>query len=268
MIEVAVKLGLLYIAIMWQERMTGWQCLMRPLVLAPLSGLIMGDLTQGIIIGAALESVYMGISSIGGATPADPPTAAIITTAFAILTDAGMEAAIALSIPIGTVMASFNNLCTPIWAGLAPMLTKQITNGKVKQFEITAHLLNLAAVTVPGIACMAAIALGVEGLQAFLNMMPAWVMTGLGAASSMMMAVGFGILTSMIWSNDIGYFFFFGYVLVKYLSMDILAVAILGAIFAVTIFLSEKKLNDLKNSGSAAVAGDRIKDTEEEEEFF
>lgn len=267
MIAVGLKLGLLYAFIMWFDgRILSWSCLMRPIVLAPLSGLVMGDVGTGILMGAALESVYMGISSIGGATPADAPLAAIITTAFAILTDAGMEAAIALSIPIGTVMASFNSLCLPIWAALAPMLTKMITKGEVKKFEISAHLMTIAAVLVPGLACAAAVAFGVEGLQSFLAMMPGWFMTGLGAAGGMMMAIGFAILTSMIWSREIGYFFFFGYVLVRYLNMDTLAIAILGAILAATIFLSEKRTIDLNNRMEKMAAAGSV--TKEEEEFF
>lgn len=264
---VALKLGLLYTFIMWFDgRMLSWSCLMRPIVLAPLAGLIMGDVQTGILMGAALESIYMGISSIGGATPADAPLAAIITTAFAILTDAGMETAIALSIPIGTVMASFNSMCTPIWAGLAPMLTKIITNGEVKKYEILAHLMTIGAVLVPGLACAAAVGLGVEGLQTFLAAMPAWVMKGLGAAGSMMMAVGFGILTSMIWSKEIGYFFFFGYVLVKYLNMNILAIAILGSILAATVFLSEKRTIDLNNKIEKMAADGSL--AKNEEKFF
>ena len=267
MISVALKLGLLYTFIMWFDgRVLSWSCLMRPIVLAPLSGLIMGDLNTGILMGAALESIYMGISSIGGATPADAPLAAIITTAFAILTDAGMETALALSIPIGTVMASFNSMCTPIWASLAPVLTKLITTGKVKEFEITAHILTIVSILVPGLACAAAVAVGVEGLQAFLTMLPLWVMSGLGAASSMMMAVGFAILVSMIWSKETGYFFFFGYVLVKYLNMNILAIAILGAIVAATVFLSEKRVVDLKNQ--IEQANGNSSENSSEEEFF
>ena len=93
--------------------------------------------------------------------------------------------------------------------------------------------------------------------------MPAWVLTGLGAASSMMLAVGFAILTSMIWSNEVGVFFFVGYVLVKYLGMGSLPIAILGIAIAVTMFFGEKRTIDLKNSlkNTKTVAND-------EEDFF
>lgn len=268
MIIEGLKLGLLYTVVMWLDgRVLSWSCCMRPIVMAPLVGLILGDFQTGILMGAALESIYMGISSIGGATPADPHTAAIITTAFVILTDTEMETALALSIPIGTVMASFNSMCSPIWAGLAPVLTRMISNGKVKEFVVSANVFTIVSIMIPGLACFAAVAFGVEGLEAFLAMMPEWVMAGLNASSSMMMAVGFAILTSMIWSKEAGYFFFLGYVLVKYLNMDILAIAIIGAIFAATIFLSEKRTVDLNNKLDH-LEKEGISSDDREEDFF
>lgn len=42
-----------------------WQCLNRPIVVAPLAGLLLGDFRTGIIMGASLESIFMGISAIG-----------------------------------------------------------------------------------------------------------------------------------------------------------------------------------------------------------
>jgi PTS system mannose-specific IIC component/fructoselysine and glucoselysine-specific PTS system IIC component len=73
-------------------------------------------------------------------------------------------------------------------------------------------------------------------------------MAGLGASAGMMLAVGFAILTSMIWSKEVGCFFFLGYVLVKYMNLGTLPIAIIGAVFAITLFFAEKRTIDLKNS--------------------
>jgi PTS system mannose-specific IID component len=42
------------------EDFLGASLLSRPLVLAPLVGLVLGDIKQGIIIGATLELIFMG----------------------------------------------------------------------------------------------------------------------------------------------------------------------------------------------------------------
>ena len=41
-----------------------WQCLNRQIVIAPDLGLLLGDFKTGIIMGAASDSIFMGISAI------------------------------------------------------------------------------------------------------------------------------------------------------------------------------------------------------------
>lgn len=43
----------------------------RPIVLGPLVGLVLGDLQQGILIGASVELVFLGVASIGATMPAN-----------------------------------------------------------------------------------------------------------------------------------------------------------------------------------------------------
>ena len=154
-------------------------------------------------------------------------------------------------------------MLTPIWASLAAWWEKLATECNPRKFELMNVLVVLITPLVNTVILFLAVAYGVEGLNAFLGSMPAWVLTGLGAASGMMLAVGFAILTSMIWSNEVGVFFFVGYVLVKYLGMGSLPIAILGIAIAVTMFFGEKRTIDLKNS---------LKETKtvsnDEEDFF
>ena len=93
-------------------------------------------------------------------------------------------------------------------------------------------------------------------------------MTGLTASASMMVAVGFGILCSMIWSGKIGCFFFVGYVLAKCVGMDSLPIAILGASIAIIMFFNDKEFIDFKKQITqlAASAGPAV--TDDEEGFF
>ena len=263
MVTAALQICIAYYLIMVIDYLSGWQCISRPIVVAPIAGLILGDFKTGIMMGAALESVFMGISAIGGSVPADATTSSIIAVAFTLLTGAGMEEGLAIAMPIGTVMASLNGMLTPIWASLAAWWEKLATECNPRKFELMNVLVVLITPLVNTVILFLAVAYGVEGLNAFLGSMPAWVLTGLGAASGMMLAVGFAILTSMIWSNEVGVFFFVGYVLVKYLGMGSLPIAILGIAIAVTMFFGEKRTIDLKNS---------LKETKtvsnDEEDFF
>ena len=82
------------------EDLLGTTLLSRPLVLGPLVGLVLGDLQQGVIIGASLELIFMGNIKVGAAIPPDVVTGGVLGTAFAIMSGKGTGIALALAIPI------------------------------------------------------------------------------------------------------------------------------------------------------------------------
>ena len=96
--------------------------------------------------------------------------------------------------------------------------------------------------------------------------LPAWVMRGLSAASGMMTGIGFAILTTMIWSKEIGGFFFVGFVLAKYLGLGTLPIAIIMAVVAIMYFFNDKKILDAKNAAGKATADNTPANSEED--FF
>ena len=245
-----------------------WQCLNRPIVVAPVIGLVLGDFHTGIIMGASLESIFMGISAIGGSIPADATSSSVIAVSYTILAGGNIETGLALALPIGTLMASFASLFIPIYASLAPYWEK-LAQKNIKQFTIQSFIFSFFIQPLPYCTVLfIAIAFGVEGLNSALAALPAWVMTGFGAASSMMVAVGFAILSSMIWSKELGCFFFIGYVMVAYLKLASLPVAIIGAAIAITMFLSEKRYVDLKNLLANRPVSEGNQIANDEEDFF
>lgn len=265
MVSSALQICLVYyIVSLLDPYILSWQCINRPIVVAPLAGLVLGDFHTGIVMGAALESIFMGISAIGGSIPADATTASIIAVAYTILTGSTAEAGLAIALPIGTVMASIANMFAPLWASLAAYWEKLAAECNPKKFMIQTMAVNMITPLINTVILFFAVAYGVEGLQSFLVSLPAWVMTGLGASTSMMLAVGFAILTSMIWNKEVGCFFFFGYVLVAYLGMGTLPIAIIGGVIAITMFFSEKRVIDLKNS----LAANPNTVSNDEEDFF
>lgn len=246
------------------DRVLSWQTIARPIVTATITGLFLGDLQTGIIMGASLESIFMGISAIGGSVPADACASSIIAVAFTVLSGTDIETGLALAMPIGTLMASVGEMFKPVLAALAPAWENLAASGNTKRFRTLAILCGIFVDRLPqGIILFLSVAFGVEGLQAVMAGLPLWVMTGLSAASKMMTGVGFAILTSMIWDKEIGGFFFVGFVLNKYLGMDTLPIAILAIVVAMMYFFNDKKINDLKLAGAA-----EAKTENSEEDFF
>lgn len=249
-LKYALIATLAFIIINGIDRLMSWQTLQRPIVAGPITGLLLGDLNTGIIMGAALEAIFMGISVIGGSVPSDALTATIIVVAFTKITGADIETGIALSMPIGTLMSTVQELYKPVLASLAPAWERLAGTGNTKRFTLATVI---SGVFVDRLAhtlvLFIAIAFGVEGLQATFDKLPLWFMSGLSAASSMMTGVGFAILLSMIWDKEVGGFFFFGFVLAKYLQLDALPIAIIAGVIAMLYFYNDKKLVALANSG-------------------
>ena len=246
-----------------------WPWLIRPIVVAPLTGLVLGDLGTGIVMGASLEAIFMGISAVGGSIPSDCLSGAIIAVAYAILVggDGAVETGLALAMTIGTIMASINSMCMAAWGALAAYWERLAAECKPKKFYII-NVIVAIITTLPAAAVIfAGVSFGVESLQNALNACPAWVMTGLSTAGSMMTAVGFGILLSQIWSADIAVFFFVGFVLTKSLGLSSLGVAVIAAGVALLYFFIEKDIVSHKGS-SAAEPAPELKPANTEEDFF
>ena len=57
----AILLGLVSLVAVVDSRLIGRQNIGRPLILSTLAGLVLGDMKQGIILGASLELMSMGL---------------------------------------------------------------------------------------------------------------------------------------------------------------------------------------------------------------
>mgnify|MGYP003075412016 CR=1 FL=1 len=83
---------------------------------------VLNRVATGVIMGAALEAVYMGISGIGGVTAADYRSATAIAVGLTILSGITIEEGIALAAPIGAlclglmnVTVAFSNIMEPLY---------------------------------------------------------------------------------------------------------------------------------------------------------
>ena len=81
----------------------GWYTLGRPLVSGLVIGIIMGDVSTGIILGGAIQMLYIGLVTPGGAMPADVNFASWIGIPLAMAAGAGKEYALALAVPLSTL---------------------------------------------------------------------------------------------------------------------------------------------------------------------
>lgn len=99
------------------EQAFGITMLGRPLFTSLFVGLILGDVQQGVIVGAALESMFMGAIMVGAAVPPEVYASGVLGCAFAVITGTGTATAVALALPVSVfLLYSVINFATRIVA--------------------------------------------------------------------------------------------------------------------------------------------------------
>ena len=99
------------------EQLFGITMLGRPLFTSLFVGLILGDVQQGVIVGAALESMFMGAIMVGAAVPPEVYASGVLGCAFAVITGTGTATAVALALPVSVfLLYSVINFATRIVA--------------------------------------------------------------------------------------------------------------------------------------------------------
>ena len=252
--------------------LAGFTMLNRPIVIGPLVGLFLGDLHTGVIVGAALEAVFMGVVNIGGASAAEPGIATAVGTAFAIMLGKGTEVALTLALPIGILGLQIKTVLYIFLVGMFAKKFDQLAS-EGKQGQIVALHFGLWAVNwfLYSLVAFLGILFGSEAVSALLEMIPDGVMNGLTVCGGLLPAVGMAMLMKMLWDSKICIFYFLGFVLTAYLNLPLVALAVLGTIIAVAIGMNDYQFNRMASMQTAAPcrgeSGAFALD-QEEEEFF
>ena len=262
-IQAAIILTIVNYLVCLLDNCMAWDATWRPLFVGWLTGLALGDAKTGLIMGAQLEAIYMGISAIGGVTPSDPMSGTLIPVAAVILSGVDQSAAIALAIPVGTLIQYVNTLISPIQLAFLGLYDKYAAENDQKKYVFLHYLYLLVITPLPrALVIFVAVWLGVGNLGGISSAMPVWLINGLDAASGMLVAVGFGILTSMIWSKKLGIFFFVGFVLAELMGLSTMGIAIIALAIAISIYLVESGLKKVQQA--PAVSGASAENHEED----
>ena len=247
----------------------GFTMLNRPIVIGPLVGLFLGDLHTGVIIGASLEAVFMGVVNIGGASVAEPGIATAVGTAFAIMLGKGSEVALTLALPIGILGLQIKTVLYIFIVGMfAKKFDQLAAEGKEKQIVALHYGLWAVNWILYSLVAFLGILFGSDAVSALLDAIPDVVMNGLTVCGGLLPAVGMAMLMKMLWDKKICMFYFLGFVLVAYLNLPLIALAVLGVIIAVSIAMNDYKLSQLASQRVSVQINEGYELDEEEEEFF
>lgn len=239
----------------------------RPIVAGFVTGLFLGDVTTGIILGATLEAVFMGAVNIGGNISAEPCAATVFAVYLATSSSMDADTALALAVPVAMLSAFLFTLMNNVLCNFqAPWVDRLCeannTKGLFRLFWGTWFFRFFIPVMVLFIGILA----GSAAIESFVNNIPQVIITGLNTAGGLLPAVGISILMKMIWQKELAGYFFLGFVLYKYLGLPHVAIVVIAVAILVPVCLRDKQILDLEKAGIGKLA--TAANTDEEEDFF
>ena len=193
----------------------------RPIILAPLVGLVLGNLHQ---------------VSIGAYVPPDTIVGGVLATAFAISMGKGIETAVTLAMPIALVSQAIGNFCNVFNSVILRFTDRYAMEGKYGGVVATHWLIGMITIVRRFLLVFFAFYLGSEAVGSMINAIPAYVTDGMAAAAGLLPALGFAMLMRMTVNRQNVPYYFLGFALAAYMSVPVLGVAILGVILIVVKF--------------------------------
>lgn len=214
------------------------------MVAGVFTGFVVGDVQTGLQVGATLTLMSLGMGTYGGATIPDFMTGAILGTAFGALTKQGLAGGLAIAVPAALLMTQLDVFGRASTTAFIHAADRYVEKHDEKGFTRMHILGQLPWGLTRAIPVFLAIWLGSAPVQAFINWMPQWFMKGMRVAGSVLPALGFALLLTMLPTKRYWPFLILGYVLFAYLKMPVLGIAVVGtAIAALYMTLKEGEMN-------------------------
>lgn len=219
----------------------GWYTLGRPLVSGMVIGIILGDVKTGIILGAAVQALYIGLVTPGGTMPADVNYAAWIGIPLAMVAGAGKEYALALAVPLSFlgVTAVYSTVAINLY--FVHRQDHLIDEGKLAQAaripmvgQITNFVFRFTPIFLINF-------LGADVVTEIVKVIPQWFTDILQIFASMLPIVGFTLLLKMIVKSNFDLLFFvFGFIMVSVGGLSMIPIVIVASVLAYIDFKYSK----------------------------
>ncbi len=231
----------------------GTQMLRRPLLIAPVVGLIMGNLKAGLMIGATLEVMWMGVGNVGAYSAPDMISGTCIGTALGIASG-GTEVAVALAVPTSILAQQLLVIYRTGIVALNPIAEKAAESGDFSKIFRLNYIPMVIAFLIRAVPTFIAIYLGAGVIDTIVAALPANIMGGLKVAGSVIPSVGIGLLMlMMIKKAELWTFLIAGFALAVYLNLSVLPITLIAlpialiydyAITKPTVTVSEANTED------------------------
>jgi len=206
----------------------------RPLIACTLVGIVLGDITTGVILGGTLELMALGWMNVGASMAPDSALASVIAAILVIVGRQSIGAGIAVAIPIaaaGQVLTIFVRSATTFFQHLADKYAEEGSCRGIEMCHFLAWTLQALRVAIPT-ALVAAIA-GTDTVNMLLASIPDVITRGLQIAGGFIVVVGYAMVINMMEAKYLMPFFFLGFVVAAFTNLNLVAFGVVGTVLAI-----------------------------------
>lgn len=290
-ISAALIVGLVLTGAKFLDWWGGQTQLSRPIFCVAILGLLLGHPTEGIMLGAQLELVFIGQVSLGGVMPSDVTMGSIFGAAFAMLLGQDIEVALTLAVPLsalGSLVYSFMKIAvTSLVPKFEQLLAAHDFSGYNRLWLLQFTCFELCYFLL-GFVCTLA---GQPVVEAFVNSIPDWIQASLKVAAAALPALGLALLMKSLYTKENLPFFFIGFGAIAFFGyskitgatladeaitlassntplITLVELAVLGGAIAALIIFSELKKIDDREAIEKRLSSGTVAPQDETEEFF
>ncbi len=215
-----------------------------PIVAGFLYGILFGDLTYGLAVGANVMMVYMGLVAVGGSVPSDLSVAGYLGVAMTMLANQPPEMGLTIAVPLGTLGILAQNAkmsLNSIWVHRAEDYAKEgNTRGIMLMNVFASQIVPFIVLAIPSFL---AVYFGASALERFLAIVPTQIINILSLAGKLLPALGLALLFQQLVSKSLIPFLILGFVFSAYLGLNMMAISLIGIALAILhyIYISRKE---------------------------
>lgn len=205
----------------------------RPLMAGFFTGLIIGDVQMGLLIGGTMELMALGVYTYGGATVPEYSVGAILGTYFG--KSSGFEVGISLAIPAALLLTQVDVLNRFLNFVFVHKADTYAEKGDDKSFDrmmvYYSHMIWGFSRAIPVFLAIAFGEGAVKAISAFFDAFP-WINKGISVAGGILPALGFAMLLKIMPVQKYPAFLLLGFVMFAYLKIPLVGIAIAGVAIA------------------------------------
>ncbi len=226
-----------------------------------VSGIILGDVSTGAMIGAVIQPMFLAFTGAGGTVVWDQTAGTIAGCAITMVGGLPLDQALTIAVPVSLLFAQVHTVRRIFFAYPATQADKAALKGNDRSIIFYGGwFCFLSKGVLYFFPMLLSIMLGAEAVGNLMANLPAWVTNALSAVGGMLPSLGFAMTIRVIGRPQFLPFFLGGFFLVQYTGIGGMFLAFIGLFFAFIYYLimdaskkQDENLADQSEAGAVAL---------------